>query len=105
MLKGKRVEHRHLSSLVIEARAGLIPASDDIDDELRARLKRTARVVGLVRAYASLEGCGSDELAIADILCDLRHYCAGKGLSFHKLSDDAYAQYLEEVAGLQLEDY
>ncbi len=51
-----------------------------------------------------LAGCGSENLAITDIISDLRHYCEEKGLSFHKLNKAAYTQYLEEVAGPQLQD-
>lgn len=104
MSKRKRREDRYLTPLVIEARAGLIPASDDIENERRARVKRTARLVQTVRGYAMLAGCGSENLAITDIISDLRHYCEEKGLSFHKLNKAAYTQYLEEVAGPQLQD-
>ncbi len=87
------------SDLVVEARAGLIPESDDIADEKRARMKRTARVVRTVKAHAKLATCGSEDRAITDILADLRHYCDCKGLPFHKLYRAAYALYLDEADG------
>jgi hypothetical protein len=82
--------------LVIEARAGLIPASDDVADERRARMNRTARVVRTIKAYAGLATCGSEHQAITDILADLRHYCDCEGLAFYKLYNAACALYLEE---------
>ncbi len=42
--------------------------------------------------------CISDDLAITNILADLKHYCDCKGLAFGKLQRAAYAFYLEEKA-------
>lgn len=81
------------SARVIEARAGLIPASDDIEDELDAR---TARIGRTVRTYAK-ETNGRDDLAIANILEDIRHYCDSKTLSFDELDTAAYNSHLEYV--------
>ena len=94
---------RHLNNarrefLILEARAGLIPASDAIENEQRARMKCIGRVV---KTYAKLVSARSgdwDHLAITDILDDLRHYCDYKGLAFDELSPAAYEQYLEDAA-------
>ena len=90
---------KHLSNLrhpaqVLAARAGLIPASDDIEDELNLR---TAHIGRIVSAQAKHEG-GRHDLAIIDILQDLRHYCDSKGLPFHELDAVAHEYYLEYVA-------
>lgn len=82
-----------LSARVLKARAGLIPASDDIENELDAR---TARVGRTLRAYAKETG-GRDDLAITDILHDLRHYCDTKALTFAELDAAAHEYYLEYV--------
>lgn len=82
--------------LVTEARAGLIPECDDIEDEIRARTKRTARVVRILKANAALPTCGSEEQAITDLIADLRHYCQFASLSFYKLNQAGYALHLEE---------
>ena len=78
---------------VLDARAGLIPASDDIEDELDARVARVGRAV---RVYAERNG-DRDELAIIDILHGLRHYCDRKALAFDELDRAAYGDYLEYV--------
>ena len=83
---------------VIKARAGIIFESDYIAYELRARTERTSRIVRCVKAYAKRPGCGSDGRAITDILADLRHYCASRGLDFHELDSAASNQHLEEEA-------
>jgi hypothetical protein len=82
-----------LSVSVLKARAGLIPASDDIEDELDAR---TACIGRAVKAYAKWE-CGQDDLAITEILQDLRHYCDRKSLVFDELDAAARAHHLEYV--------
>ncbi len=94
---------RHLNNarravLVLEARAGLIPASDAIENEQRVRMKCIGRVV---KAYAKLVSARSgdwDHLAITNILADLRHYCDYKGLAFEELGAAASEQYLEDAA-------
>jgi len=87
-----KMNPRHSPS-VIEARTGLIPASDDIEDELDAR---TARVSRTLRAYAKGTN-GRDDLAITNILEDIRHYCDSKTLSFDELDKAAYNNYLGYV--------
>ena len=87
-----KLNPRH-SARVIEARAGLIPASDDIEDELDAR---TARIRRTVRTYAKGTN-GRDDLAIANILEDIRHYCDSKTLSFDELDMAAYNNHKEYV--------
>ncbi len=82
-----------LSASVLEARAGLIPASDGIENELDLR---TARIGDAVRAYARRTE-GPDALAMIDMLQDLRHYCDTKGLMFDELDSVAYDYYLEDV--------
>src|SRR5437868_322208 len=87
--KGRSVPNSHLnnshSADVLEARAGLISAADGIEDELDARVARIGRAV---RAYAKTTG-GRDDLAIVDILHDLRHYCDSRILAFDKLDTTA----------------
>jgi hypothetical protein len=82
-----------------QARAGLIPASDDIADERRARMNQTARIIRTVKASSGTVSRVSDDRAITDILTDLRHYCDSMELEFGKLDGAAYAQYLEESVG------
>ena len=83
---------------VVEARAGLIPASDDMADEMRARTSLTARIVRSVKPYLGSMRRVSDDLAITNIISDLRHYCDRRGLAFNKLDRAAYALYSEEKA-------
>jgi hypothetical protein len=90
---------RRRLNLVLQARAGLIPASDDIADEKRARMNHTARVIRTVKSYSGTVSRVSDDQAITNILADLRHYCDCTGLEFKKLDRVACAQYLEEVVG------
>jgi len=80
-----KLNPRH-SARVIEARAGLIPASDDIEDELDSR---TAHIRRILRTYAKGTN-GRDDLAITNLLEDIRHYCDSKTLRFDEL--DAAAQ-------------
>jgi hypothetical protein len=98
VVKKKQLDKSHRAALVAEARAGLIPVSDEIADEIDALMDRTARTCRWVQAYAKLPACGSDARAITDILTDLRHYCARMGLGFHELEAAAYEQYEDEVA-------
>lgn len=88
-----KLNSRHSAS-VIDARAGLIPASDDIEDELHSR---TVRIGRTVRTYAKGTNGGRDDLAIANILEDIRHYCDSKTLSFNELDAAAHNNYLEYV--------
>lgn len=97
MLDRTLLKRRSLTKLVIEARAGLIPESDDIEDERRAEERAKARVFRLVKMYAEEVAYGSENQAIVDILSYLRHYCDCKGLAFHTLDTAAYALYSEEA--------
>jgi len=90
----KQLSNAQRAALILEARSGLIPASDDIEDELNAR---TAHIARALRAYAKLTR-GRDDLAITDILHDLRHYCDSKALAFDELATAAYEYYLEDAA-------
>jgi hypothetical protein len=57
-----------------------------------------ARIARTVSAYAKLRGSRSHyDLAISDMLQDLRHYCDSKGLVFDELDTVAYGCYLEDV--------
>ncbi len=78
---------------VLKARAGLIPESDHIQHELNVR---TARIGRTVSTYARRER-GRHDLAIIDILQNLRHYCDSQGLAFHKLNKVADEYYREDV--------
>jgi hypothetical protein len=89
-----QLKNRRSIALILEARAGLIPASDYIENELNAR---TACIGRTVRAYARMAH-DPDDIAITDILQDLRHYCDSKGLAFDKLDAAAHDCYLEYVA-------
>jgi hypothetical protein len=81
---------------VAEARAGLIPASDDVADEIRARTNLTLRIIRTVKPYLGSARRVSDDLAITNILSDLRHYCDSRGLAFEKLDRAANQLYSEE---------
>jgi hypothetical protein len=93
----KQTSNAPRTNLLREARAGLIPASDDIADEKQARTNRTARIILTAKSYLGSVARVSDELAIRDILADLRHYCDCTGLVFEKLDRAAYALYLEDT--------
>jgi hypothetical protein len=82
---------------VSQARAGLIPASDDAADEKSARMNHTASVIRTVKAYSGTASRVSDDQAITNVLADLRFYCDCTGREFKKLDRVAYAQYLEEA--------
>ncbi len=86
------------TDLVIEARAGLISASDDTADEIRVRTNRTARIIHTAKTYLGSVKRVSDGLAITNILSNLRHYCECRGLAYKKLDRAACALYLEEKA-------
>lgn len=88
---------KQLSQSVLNARAGVMFDSDDIENEKLARIQRTERIIRTVRTYARLKICGSEYAAITNILADLRHYCYSKNLSFRKLEKEAHALYQEEV--------
>jgi hypothetical protein len=88
---------RH-AALILEARAGLIPESDWIAEEVRSRMERTASTGRFVSSHARLSSRGSDALAIKEILADLRHYCDSKGLGFQDLDAEACEDYQDEIS-------
>src|SRR6202049_2283664 len=96
MTNKKRQHKPRFSAVVIEARAGLIPESDDTEDERRARMDRTIRVLRILKAHARLPTCGSEGQAITDLIADFRHYCHWSSLPFHNFYRAANALYLEE---------
>ena len=98
MPNNRQVNDSRRSALVLEARAGLIPTSDDVADERQVRMDR---IGSTVKAYAKMARGGSgdcDAWAITNILADLRHHCDSKGLAFHELDAAAYGHYLEDVS-------
>ena len=97
MLKRQKLIDRRRAELVREARAGLLPESDDLVNEVRAQMSRTARIARSIKGYTKLETCRSEELAVTTILADLRHYCASKDLSFRKLDAAGHTLYVEEA--------
>ena len=74
------------SAIVFEARAGLIPASDDEADERKARLRHALHLISMMRPYTGQSSRVPEDIVITDILADLRCYCAWKNLSFDTLS-------------------
>jgi hypothetical protein len=68
---------------------GLISAADDIAEEIRARTLLTSHVIRIVKPHLGSLARVSDDLAITNILLDLRHYCDYKGISFKELDDAA----------------
>ena len=99
MPKRKETSDPRRIDLVRKARAGLIPASDDIADERRARMNHTTRVIRIVKTYTGSVSRVSDDQAITSILADLRHYCNCRGLSFKRLDRAAYALFLDDPVG------
>jgi hypothetical protein len=79
---------------VLEARAGVIPASDHIQHELNLR---TARIGRAAKTYAHRER-GQHDLAVTEILQDLRHYCDIQGLAFQELDRVADERYREDIS-------
>jgi|ERR1700731_36876 hypothetical protein len=82
-------------SLVIKTPARLIYEFDNISEERRVRTKKTASIIRTVKTYLGSVARVSDDLAITDILSDLRHYCDIRGMAFKKLDKAARALYLE----------
>lgn len=85
-------------NFVVEARAGLIPESDDLADEKQARMNYAAHVIREAKACLGSVGRVSDDHAIINILADLRHYCGHKDLGFDKLARAACTLYMEQRA-------
>ena len=79
--------------MVAAARAGIIPASDNVTDEARTRLRHAASLVRAMRRVAGTSSRASDEIVITNILADLRYYCATKGWSFKQLDLAAEADH------------
>ena len=86
------------AALTLEARAGLLPESDWVAKEVRARMDRTARIGRVVNSHARLLTRGSDGLAISEMLAGLRHYCDSKGLAFEELDAAACENYQDEAS-------
>ena len=86
------------ADLVREARAGLIPESDSIAEEVRFRTRHTARIICTAKNELGSAAAVSDEHAITNILADIRHYCDCKCLAFSKLHAAAYTLYMEDKA-------
>lgn len=101
---GKQSKESRRAALIVDARAGLIPASDDLWDEVRARISRTESIALTVEAYARTHK-RSDSLAVLDILSDLQHYCEKKSIRFDELDVVAREQYQEESAQSRLVGY
>jgi hypothetical protein len=99
MPKNRRQQNKERRfNLMDEGSGGLISASDNIMNERRVRTNLTARMIRTVKPFLGSLTRVSDDLAIANILADLRHYCECKRLAFAKLQKAAYALYLEEKA-------
>jgi hypothetical protein len=98
MSKRKQITNACPIDLVRAARAGLIPASDDIAAEKRARMSCTARMIRIEKVNLGTVTRVSDDRAIASILADLRHYCDWKGLAFRKCYAAACALYFQDEA-------
>jgi hypothetical protein len=96
-MRRRKIEARPIDP-VREARAGLIPKSDDMRDEIRTRTNQTARIIRTAKAHLGSVTRVSEEQAITSILADLRHYCDCKGLAFRKLHEIAHALYLGDKA-------
>jgi hypothetical protein len=86
-------------ALADPARTGLIPASDDITVEAKARLSNATRVIQTMRRSPGCSPKASDERVITDILADLRLYSATRGFPFEDL-DHAAELDNEEFAGM-----
>jgi hypothetical protein len=94
--KSERLIEVRRTPLVREARAGLIPASDGMLDEIRTRTNYTARMVRAAKSHLGSSERVSEEHAITNILADLRHYCDYGGLVFKELDAAGDALYLED---------
>jgi len=96
MSRKQRISKRLQTGSVREARAGLIPQSDGILDEIEARLDRTSCIAKVVGRYWAASD--SEQEAITSILVDLRHHCTAKRLSFSLLQAAAARQFCEETS-------
>lgn len=100
----KVLVNKRQAALTLEARAGLIPESDWIAEEVRARTNRTAQVSRVVVSHAKRLTNGSVGLAITEILTDLRHYCDAKDLVFEELDAAACENHLDEASQSHMAD-
>jgi|SRR5277367_3197651 len=96
--------NKRQAALILEARAGLIPESDWIAEEARARINRTAQLSRVVVSHAKRLTNGSVGLAVTEILTDLRHYCDAKGLVFEELDAVASENHLDEASQSHMAD-
>jgi hypothetical protein len=96
MMKRKTHSDRLRANLVREARAGVIPESDHIAKEIRARMNSAARLIRTLAAKGRLATLASEDRLITEILADLRHYCDFNGLVYDKLETAAADLYLAE---------
>lgn len=92
-----RKSRRIASDSVKEARAGLIPASDDVADERRIQQNIAEALLKAVRTKANFGTSVADEVVIIEALARLGDYCDRRKLSFDDLSVLGYEQYLEET--------
>ena len=95
-MKRKTHNDRLRANLVREARAGVIPESDHIAKEIRARMNSAARLVRTLAAKGRRATRASEDRVITEILADLRHYCDFNGLVYDKLETAAADLYLAE---------
>jgi hypothetical protein len=97
MLSKKRRSIPRSTTSIVEARAGVIFASDYVLAELDAATSRVSRAL---RAHAKSTIRAGDHRAITDMLIDLRHYCDSKALAFDELNAVAEEHYWDEKAHL-----
>jgi hypothetical protein len=100
----KHPNQPRLTSHKIKVPARVISASEDVADERRARTNSVARIIRTVKPLLGSVTRVSDDLAIVNILSDLRHYCDFRDLAFKKLNKAAGALYLEEKANEAMAD-
>jgi hypothetical protein len=97
-MRKKIVSNNRQIDPIREARASLNREFDRIEYEMRARARRTARIIHAAKgSLGSLMGV-SDQQIVTEILADLRHFCDHNDLAFHELDKAAFAQYLEAKA-------
>lgn len=91
-----------LANSVIEARAGLIPASDDLADEIVALMNHAAQLLRSLGSHMATPERASEQRAVREILTTLLQYCDFKYLNFRDLVASAHAEYIDES---QIEPY
>ena len=85
MRKEKMVSNTRRVAFVHDARAGLSPESENIENEVRTRTVQTARIIRIAKSSLGSVTNISDEQAITNILADLRHYCECQGLGVSQI--------------------